>query len=132
MRSLAATVLLVTAFALSSAARAETPPAAAWRMDADTGQTAKDSSGNGNDAVLKGASWLALEGRTFLYRLARRIALSCDLKISGRARQKRIARNPMKGFTSSGGLRYDANLSPPRSIVRITTGEGARLRATSS
>ena len=64
--ALAATVLLVTAFAMSFSARAETPPSAAWRMDADKGKTAKDSSGNGNDAVLKGAAWMALEGRTFL------------------------------------------------------------------
>ena len=61
-----ATMLFAAIFAVSLSISAETTPSAAWRMDADTGASAKDSSGNGNDGALKGATWVTLEGKTFL------------------------------------------------------------------
>ena len=52
---------LVALLAVPFPARAETAPCAAWKMDADTGAAAKDSSGNRNETALKGAPWLSLE-----------------------------------------------------------------------
>lgn len=53
---------------------------------------------------------------------ALRMALNCNLNISGRARQNRIARHPKKGCMSRGMANCDKNLSPPKSRVRIITG----------
>jgi len=49
----------------------------------------------------------------------RQMARSCTLKISGRSRQYRIARQPRKGFCSGSSPWWVGNLSPPRSSVRM-------------
>ena len=70
--------------------------------------------------------------RTFPCALASRMARSWSLKISGCARQNRIARKPMNGLSSLGnrcGLAA-IGLSPPRSSERMMTGCGASASAT--
>ena len=63
--------------------------------------------------------------------LARKIALNCVRNISGWARQKRMARHPMKGLDSSqASPRLGSSLSPPRSRVRMIMGAGAMRWAT--
>ena len=64
--------------------------------------------------------------------LARRRARSCTRKISLRARQKRIARQPRKGLASSVSPMARPILSAPISSVRKITGSGASACATRS
>ena len=54
--------------------------------------------------------------------LARRMARNWVRNSSGCARQKRIARQPRNGFISCASCRCEANLSPPKSSVRMMTG----------
>jgi len=67
---------------------------------------------------------------TFPNSLALKIARSCVLKISVLSRHILIARHPINGFISLGILKEEANLSPPRSSVRITTGLSLQTLAT--
>jgi hypothetical protein len=60
--------------------------------------------------------------RMFPDTLARNIARSCVRKMSSRWSEKRRPRMPRNGFRSMGVPRYEANLSPPTSSVRNTTG----------
>ncbi|MNP03340.1 hypothetical protein D3C76_952230 [compost metagenome] len=61
--------------------------------------------------------------RLFRPSLALSMARVCTRKISGWSRVTRMPRQPRNGFSSLIG-KYDSDLSPPMSRVRMVTGSG--------
>ena len=84
----------------------------------------------GQHVLLDGTNGLVIVDPTS-EALARRMARNCVLKISMFSRQKRMARQPRKGFSSSLiSTVPGASLSPPRSNVRMISGSGRTRSAT--